>query len=106
MFRNSSEQRIEWHLDSNILAGDVCDAGGAVMSLRNAIGFAAGGYLGLDPGGTREMPFRASTDSRDARLGPVLPAGSYQLFVVIGAKTRLPDRAFEITCAPVSVELI
>jgi hypothetical protein len=102
---NLAGDRIDWHVEGNKLDGDVCDAHGAVVGLRNAIGRDTGGHLGLDPDQLRDMPFYASTDSRDRRLGPVLPAGSYQLFVVIRAATSMRDQPFDIVCPPVPIEL-
>jgi hypothetical protein len=51
-----------------------------------AIGTGLG--LHLAPGEHREIPFAAGTDSRDLRLGPILPPGDYHLVVTIPVHTR------------------
>lgn len=102
--RNNSDERITWSSDSTLDA-DVCSADGTVMNLRNAHGRGTGKGVNLAPGATAEMPFVASTDSRDARLGRVLPPGHYQLFVAIPVYGDAAGEVEEITCPSVTINV-
>lgn len=104
--RNDSPSLVWWSLSCSVLDGDICDADGYVMNLRNSIGRGVGGGIRLEPRESCVMPFQASTDSRDPKHGAVLPAAEYLLFVAMRVNGNRQGEAFEVTCPALPIRLI